>query len=276
MTKSEPFGGNFILIGERAEDLEYQNLRILQKENGYRFTSDSVLLAGLAEAKKTDRVVDLGTGSGVIATLLAARTGAEVWGVEIQESLADMARRSVLINGIGEKVHIVCCDMREAHKILKAGSFDVAVSNPPYFLPTDAKRVGAASSVKECADGSNPWKISDASAQQSYGERELARFEILVNLKEVIRSAKNLLKHGGTFFVVSKAERLTDLLTGLREAGLEPKSITPIQPKPSAAIDTVVVKAVKGGKPPLKFLAPFVVYGEDGKMTEQTRRIYHK
>lgn len=276
MTKSEPFGGNFILIGERAEDLEFQNLVILQKENGYRFTSDSVLLAGLAEAKKTDRVVDLGTGSGVIATLLAARTGAEVWGVEIQESLADMARRSVLINGIGEKVHIVRCDMREAHKILKAGSFDVAVCNPPYYLPTDANRDGAAHSVKECADGSNSRNASDASDQQLYGERELARFEILVNLKEVIRSAKNLLKHGGTFFVVSKAERLTDLLTGLREAGLEPKSLTPIQPKPSAAIDTVVVKAVKGGKPPLKFCPPFVVYGEDGTMTEQTRRIYHK
>ena len=159
--------------GENIEDLQYKGLRIIQAESGFRFGTDSVLLAGFVTAGKKDRIVDLGTGTGVIAILLEGRTGAELTAVEIQPVQCDMAERSAKMNG--QDIKVINADMREAHKELGTGSFDIAVCNPPYYP-------------------ANSGKLS----KKGEGEYESAATQdLFCTMDEVAKSAARLIKFGG-------------------------------------------------------------------------------
>lgn len=235
--------------GERLDDLEYKDLRIIQHPDGYCFTSDSVLLANLANVKKTDRVVDIGTGSGVVAILIAAKfSPAEVVGVEIQERLADMAQRSVELNKLDDRIKIVCAAAQGAEKIIGDG-YDVAVTNPPY-------------------DPARP--LAEA------GEREICRSEVGMTTEESVVSASRLLKFGGLFYMINRVRRLADVLCAMRREKLEPKKLWLVQPKRSKDVDTFVVEGKKGAKPSLIVPKPIVVYEDDGSFTEFSRRLYNK
>ena len=236
--------------GERIDDLEYKGLRILQHPDGYCFTSDSVLLANLCHIKKGDTVCDLCTGSGVVALLASAKYDPKkVVGVELQPRLADMAKRSVKMNGYEERVEILCAPVQGVESVLGFGSFDVILCNPPY---------------------------APAEVKAEYTEEEICKSEAKLGLEEVISSASKLLKFGGSFFMVHKSYRLTDALCYMREYNIEPKKLWLIQPKRSKDVDTFVVEGKKNGKPNIVVPAPVIVYNEDGTYTEQARRIYGK
>lgn len=234
---------------ERLDDLEYKSLFIIQNKDGYCFTSDSVLLANSVRVLPKQRVVDLGTGSGVIALLLAGKTKAEkIYGIEIQKSLADMAERSVFYNKLQERVEIINDKMQGIHK--KIGSnFDVVVTNPPY---------------------------ERAPEKPEFSEQDICKCECTVTLEEVTESASKLLKHGGLFYMVNKAKRLAEMMYLMKKYNIEPKRLIFVQPKASKEPDTVIVEAKKGGKPHLTVEKPLIVYNEDGSMTEEARRIYGK
>lgn len=235
--------------GERLDDLEYKGLKIIQHPDGYCFTSDSVLLSNLINVKRTDRVVDLGTGSGIIAILTAAKYQPKtVYGVEIQKRLADMATRSVEFNNLSEKVNIVCAPIEGVEKII-GGGFDVVTVNPPYDKPILGVTVG---------------------------EREICRSEILMTAEDCLRCAAKLLKYGGLFYMVNRASRLTDVIFAMRSYCIEPKKILLIQPKRGKNIDTFIVEGKKGARPSLLMPEPIVVYNDDGSFTEVTRRLYNK
>ncbi len=235
---------------ERLDDLEYKGLRIIQHPDGYCFTSDSVLLVNLAKMKKGSRLCDLCTGSGVIALLAAAKYDlGKVVGVELQPRLADMARRSVLYNGLKDVVDIENIPVQGAEKSLGYGAFDYVTVNPPYGF-IEKKEV--------------------------YSEEEICKYEAKLTLEEVVSTASNLLKYGGTFFMVHKAPRLTDALCLMRREKIEPKKLFLIQPKASKNIDAFVVVGKKGGKSHLLVPPPVVVYEEDGRYTETARRFYNK
>lgn len=238
-----------LLKNERLDDLEYKELKIIQNPDGYCFTGDSVLIANLANVFSGDKVVDLGTGSGVIALLIAKKYNPRlVLGIEIQERLADMAKRSVEINGLSDIVTIINKPMQGIYKEI-GSNFDVVVSNPPYDKASDATILS---------------------------EIDICKTEIKVNSKEVIECASRLLRYGGKFYMINKARNLVDILCTMREFKIEPKKIYFIQPKDNKDIDTFIVEGKKGGKPSLVIPKPVIVYNQDGSYTDFSRRIYNK
>lgn len=239
-----------ILANEEIFDLECHGLKIIQDPKGYAFTTDAVLLANVVKAYRNERVCELGSGSAVISLLLSKKTPAkEIVGIEIQHRLADMATRSIKLNELEDRVRIINCDMKIAHtKVDK--TFDVVCVNPPYME----------------YDGD----------KESATEIDVCKREVLVKLCEVVESASRLLKYGGRFYCIVKAERLTDLITSMREFKIEPKSLIPVQPTLKKDIDTIIVEGRKNGNNGIKLYKPLVICNEDGSYTKEVEEMYRK
>lgn len=234
---------------ERIDDLECRGYRIIQDPDGYCFTSDSVLLANVAKAGRKDRVADLCTGSGVIALLVAAKyRPAEVVGVELQARLADMAERSVALNGAESVVKIVNAPVQGITKVIGSG-FDVVTVNPPYGEKTENE---------------NP------------DEKEICKNEYMLTLEEVIAESAALLRYGGAFYMIHKTRRMTDAVFYMRKYGIEPKKIYFVYPKKSKDSDTFIVEGKRGGKAGLTVPSPLIVYDDEGNYTPEVRSLYNK
>lgn len=235
---------------ERIDDLERNGYRIIQDTKRFCFGMDAVLLSGFARVKEGARVLDLGTGTGIIPILLEAKTGAEhLTGLEIQKESADMARRSVLLNGLEDKIDIVTGDIKEAESLFDAASFDVITCNPPYMI-------GKHGITNE----------GDAKA--------IARHEILCTLEDVVSQAAKLLKPGGNFFMVHRPFRLAEIMTVLQAYKLEPKRMQLVYPFVDKEPNMVLIEANRGGKPRLSVEKPLIVYKEPGVYMPEIYDIY--
>jgi tRNA1Val (adenine37-N6)-methyltransferase len=241
---------NILLPGERLDDLERNGYKIIQHKDKFCFGMDAVLLSGFAKVNEGERVLDLGTGTGIIPILLEAKTdGQHFTGLEIQEESADMARRSVLYNGLQEKVDIVTGDIKEASRIFQKASFDVVTSNPPYMNDAHGLK--------------NP-ELPKA----------IARHEVLCTLEDVVREAALLLKPGGRFYMVHRPHRLVEIINVCTQYKLEPKRIKLVHPYVDKEANMVLIEAVRGGKSMVKMEAPIIVYQEPGKYTDEIYEIY--
>lgn len=235
---------------ERVDDLQRNGYRIIQRTDGFCFGMDAVLLSGFAMVKKGERALDLGTGTGIIPILLEAKTeGDHFSALEIQREVADMARRSVSLNGLEEKIQIVEGDIREASQIFGAASFDVVTSNPPYM--NDAHGL----------------KNPDL-------PKAIARHEVLCTLDDVVREASRVLKAGGRFYMVHRPHRLAEIITVLRGYKLEPKRMKMVHPFADRDANMVLIEAVKGGGVFLKMEAPVIVFKEPGVYADEIRDVY--
>lgn len=241
---------NSLKPGERIDDLQRNGYRIIQDENRFCFGMDAVLLSGFARVKKGDRVLDLGTGTGIIPILLEAKTqGGHFTGLEIQPDSADMARRSVALNGLQEKIDIVTGDIKEAADLFGASSFDVVTTNPPYMIGQH----GIA----------NP---DEAKA--------IARHEVLCTLDDILRESARLLKPGGHFFMVHRPFRLAEIICGMREYGIEPKRMEMVHPFIDKEPNMVLIEGTRGGKPRMTVEKPLIVYKEPGVYTDEIYDVY--
>ena len=235
---------------ERIDDLERNGYRIIQDTERFCFGMDAVLLSGFARVKDGAAVLDLGTGTGIIPILLEAKTGAaHLTGLEIQEDSADMARRSVCLNGLEEKIDIVTGDIKEAESLFDAASFDVVTCNPPYM--TDKHGL------------TNP---SDAKA--------IARHEILCTLEDVVAQTARILKPGGNFYMVHRPFRLAEIMVTLREYKLEPKRMQLVYPYADKEPNMVLIEANRGGRPHMTVEKPLIVYKEPGVYMPEIHDIY--
>jgi tRNA1Val (adenine37-N6)-methyltransferase len=235
---------------ERIDDMQRNGYQIIQKQNGFCFGMDAVLLSGFAQVKPGEQAVDLGTGTGIIPILLEAKyDGIHYTGLEIQEEVADMARRSVILNHLEDKVSIVTGDIKEASRLFGAASFDVVTSNPPYM--NDAHGL----------------KNPDL-------PKAIARHEVLCSLDDVTREAARLLKPGGRFYMVHRPHRLIEIVTALKVYGLEPKRMKMVHPFVDREANMVLIEAVRGGKSMIKVEAPIIVYKEQGVYTDEIYTIY--
>ena len=235
---------------ERVDDLQRNGYRIIQRTDGFCFGMDAVLLSGFAMVKKGERALDLGTGTGIIPILLEAKTEGEHFSaLEIQREVADMARRSVSLNGLDEKIQIVEGDIREASQIFGTASFDVVTSNPPYM--NDAHGL----------------KNPDL-------PKAIARHEVLCTLDDVVREASRVLKTGGRFYMVHRPHRLAEIITVLRGYKLEPKRMKMVHPFADRDANMVLIEAVKGGGVFLKMEAPVIVFKEPGVYADEIRDVY--
>lgn len=239
-----------ILENERLDDLQYKGMKIIQKKDGFRFGIDAVLLSYFVQVPKNSTVIDLGTGTGIIAILLAAKKEPfRVVGLEFQSQIAEMAERSVMMNGLGSKVEIVCGDIKDAVNLFGAASFDVVVTNPPYM-----------------EKGGGLLNQSDAKA--------ISRHELFCTLGDVISSAAGLLKPGGKFFMVHRPHRLADIIYQMRDSGIEPKQLRLVYPSPDRKPNLVLIGGARNGNPELRVLEPLFIYDGQGNYSGEIEEIY--
>lgn len=238
--------------GERLDDLQRNGYRIIQHPGRFCFGMDAVLLAGFAcgGIRPGARVLDLGTGTGILPLLLAGRTeAAHLAGLEIQQESVDMACRSVRLNHLEERIAIVEGDIREADRLFAASSFDVVTSNPPYM-------------------------IGQHGLQNPEAPKAIARHEVLCNFEDVARAAAGLLRPGGSFFLVHRPFRLAEIMGTLLKHGLEPKRMRLVHPFADREPNMVLLMAVRGGRSRLQVERPLVLFDGPGVYTEEIRELY--
>ena len=238
---------------ERIDDLEYKNLKIIQNKEGFCFGIDSVLLSDFAKnIKNGAKVLDLGTGTGIIPILLCGKTNLkEVIGVEIQKEVAEMANRSIKLNNLEERFKIVNEDMKNLMKIYGKQTFDVIVTNPPY-------------------------KKKDTGIINESEKKIISRHEITATLEDFIKVTKDLLKDKGEFYMVHRPERLVDILNIMRKYKIEPKILRFVYSKQDKEPNLILIKGVKNAKPFLRIEKNLYIYNDKGEYTEEILKIYKK
>lgn len=235
---------------ERIDDLQRNHYRIIQDPKRFCFGMDAVLLSGFARVREGEKVLDLGTGTGIIPILLEAKTGAaHLTGLEIQEDSADMARRSVALNHLEDKIEIVTGDIKEAVSLFGAASFDVVTCNPPYMTENHGL--------------TNP-----------EAPKAIARHELLCTLEDVISQAAGLLRPGGNFFMVHRPFRLVDIMVLLRKYRLEPKRMRMVHPFADKEPNMVLIAASRGGNPRMTVEKPLIVYREPNLYSDEIYDVY--
>lgn len=236
--------------GERIDELQRNGYQIIQNENGFCFGMDAVLLSGFAKVKRGENALDLGTGTGIIPILLEAKTkGRHFTGLEIQETSADMAQRSVCLNDLNEKVEIIRGDIKEATDLFGKASFDVVTSNPPYMT------------------GQHGLVNPDM-------PKAVARHEILCTLEDVIGQASALLKENGRFYMVHRPFRLAEIMVTMSRYRLEPKRMKLVYPFVDKEPNMVLIEGLKGGRPRVTVEKPLIVYEKPGVYTREIYDIY--
>lgn len=235
---------------ERIDDLQRNGYCIIQDPDRFCFGMDAVLLSGFATVKDGARVLDLGTGTGIIPILLEAKTGAaHLTGLEIQADSADMAGRSVALNGLEEKIDIVTGDIKEADQLFDAASFDVVTCNPPYMI------------------GRHGLKNPESA-------KAIARHEILCTLEDVVRQTARLLVPGGKFFLVHRPFRLAEIIVTLKKYKLEPKRMRLVYPFADKEPNMVLLEAARGGRPRMTVEKPLIVYSSPGVYMPEIYEVY--
>ena len=238
---------------EVIDDLELNNLKIIQNKKGFCFGIDSILLSDFAkELKKNAKVLDLGTGTGIISILLCEKTNLkEIIGIEVQKDVYEMAKRSIKLNGLENKFKIINENILNLNNIFEKNSIDVIVTNPPY--------------KKE-----NTGIINDNQ------KKLISKHEVTANLEDFIKISKDLLKDKGEFYMVHRPERLVDILSLMRKYKIEPKVLRMVYSTENKPPKLILIKGVKNAKEFLKVEKNLYIYDNKGNYTEEIKRIYNK
>ncbi len=235
---------------ETLDDLQYNDLKIIQSADGFRFGMDAVLLANLAPLSGVKRALDLCCGNGIVPVLLAGKRQVDsVSGIDINAGETERAVRSARLNGLAG-LHIVNGDIREIEKYFGYESFDLVTANPPYLKANTGRM------------SSNPMKSA-------------ARHEIYCTLGDVLAAAFKVLRFGGGFFMVHRTERLAEVLHECRNSRLEPKRLYMIYPQADKRPDLFLVYCIKCGNPDMIVEKPIIIYNNDGSYTDDYLKIYY-
>ena len=238
---------------ERIDDLEYKNLKIIQNANGFCFGIDAVLLSDFAkEIRNNSNVIDLGTGTGILSILLSGKTNLnKIYGIEIQEEVADMAKRSVQLNNLENKIEIINKNIKELNTIFEKNYFDAIVTNPPY-------------------------KKINTGKENEKTNKYISRHEVTANLEDFIKISFDLLKDKGSLYMVHRPERLSEIIYLLKKNKLEPKIIRFVHSNTKQEPKLILIKAVKNAREFLKIERPLFIYDENGEYTDEIYKIYNK
>ena len=235
---------------ERLDDLQIKGYEIIQSPGRFCFGMDAVLLSDFITVKPKESALDLGTGTGILPILMAAKyAGKHYTGLEIQEESADMARRSVRYNGLEEQINIETGDIKEASKIFGAASYEVITTNPPYM-------------------------IGDHGLKNDNEALYIARHEVLCTLDDILRESARILKPKGRFYMVHRPFRLPEILAKMSAYRIEPKRMRLVHPYIDKEPNMVLIEGLRGGNPRLKVEPPLIMYDRDGSYTEELLRIY--
>ena len=239
-----------INVDEGVDDLQLNGLKLIQKQQGFRFGVDAVLLSHFANIKSRHRVIDLCTGTGIVPFLAYGKYAPkEVIGLEIQEDMVEMANRSSVLNNTTDIVKFVHGDLKDKSLLDSLGNFDVLTVNPPY-------------------------KLNNAGIINPNDKLAIARHEVMCTLEDVIVAARRLLKDNGRMFIVHRPERLADIFGLMRKYKIEPKRVRMVQPNTKKAPNIVLVEGQRDGGAFLKWEETLYVYDDNGNYSEEIDRIY--
>ena len=231
---------------ETLDNVLGYNLKIYQRRDWFSFSLDSVLLANFLNVRlSTKKILDLGTGNGIIPLILSLRTKAKIYGVDIQEDLIALAKKSVVYNNLSDQIELSCLDMIELINDKKVyNTYDIVVCNPPYF---------------------NNFELTK---KNDNIHKTIARHEVKVKLSDVVLVANHLLKEGGIFAVINRTDRLVEIIDLFKKNNIEPKKIKFVYKNIHSNSNMVYIEGIKNGKPGLKIQSPFIVYNLDGLPTD--------
>ncbi len=238
---------------EKIEDLQFENLKIIQNKKGFCFGIDSILLADFAkEIKKEAKVLDLGTGTGIIATLLCKKTKLKkIIGIEKQKEVFEMAEKSIKLNQLENQFEIINEDIINLKNKLEKNSFDVIVTNPPY-------------------------KKKNTGIKNEEEKKIISRHETTATLEDFIKVSKDMLKDKGEFYMVHRPERLVDILNIMRNYKIEPKLLRFIYANKNSEPKLILIKGIKNAKSFLKIQNNLYIYNTQGEYTKEIKKIYHQ
>ncbi|MCM3750023.1 tRNA1(Val) (adenine(37)-N6)-methyltransferase [Paenibacillus pasadenensis] len=239
-----------LLPSERLDDLLTHHLHIIQSREVFSFSMDAVLLARFAAVPKRGKIADLCSGNGVIPLLLSTRTQATIDAVEIQPRLADMARRSVELNGLQSRISVVEGDLREKAKQLGYGKYDYVTVNPPYLPPASGDR-------------------------NDNAHYAAARHELNGTLDEIVQHCSRLLRTGGKAAMVHRPGRLVEIISSMTRWKLEPKRIRFVHPHAGSEANMVLIEATRDARPSVKLLPPLIVYKDGQQYSDEIMQIYY-
>lgn len=229
----------------------YKNMKIYQNTDWFSFSLDSVLLPNFVTLRKNVKnIIDLGTGNAPIPLILSTKTDANITAVEIQEDLYELARKTVELNKLEDRIELINMDVLDLKNIYESDSFDVVVSNPPYF------------------------KLNEGSNLNEDIHKIIARHEKCLNLEQLANTVKYLLKNNGVFAMVHRTDRLIEIINVLSKNNLQVKKLRFIYPKKNTESNMVLVEATKNGNVGLKILPPLYVHDEDGNYTEEVLKYF--
>ncbi|UCC66517.1 MAG: tRNA1(Val) (adenine(37)-N6)-methyltransferase [Deltaproteobacteria bacterium] len=242
---------SFSSAKETLDSLFGGKIKVIQERDGYRFSLDALLLAGFIWMRKGERVIDLGTGVGIIPLILGTRGEGveEIVGVEIQDKLAGLAKRNALLNRLEDLITIYQRDIIGLNDVFPPNSFDVVVTNPPYYRVSSGRI--------------NP-----------LSQKAIARHEVTCTMDDLLQVARYLLKEGGRIFAIFPAHRSVTLLSLLRDATLEPKKLRWVYSREGEEAKFILAEAHKGGREGVEVLPPLFIYSDKGKHTLEIEKLY--
>lgn len=233
--------------------LNYSDLKIVQDDDYFNFSLDSVLLPNFVKINsRAKNILDLGTGNAPIPMILSTMTNANIYGIELQKEIFDMAKESLKINKLEDKITLINDNMKNLDKYFPVNYFDVIVSNPPYF------RLNEMSNVNETI------------------QKTIARHEKEITLEEIVQIAKKFLNNNGTFAMVHRTDRLIEIIEEFRKNNIEPKRIQLIYPKDNTESNMVLIEGRKNGNIGLKILPPLIAHKQNGEYSEEVKKIFQE
>lgn len=231
--------------------LGYKDMYIYQDTKMFNFSLDSVLLPNFITLNKDiTKILDIGTGNAPIPLILSTKTNAKIIGVEIQNEVSNLAQKSVAINNLENRIEIICDDINSVYEKFESDSFDVITCNPPFF------------------------KVLKNSNLNDSEYKTIARHEVKLNLSQLLKISRKLLKNNGVLGIVHRPDRLTDILVEMRLNNIEPKKIRLVYPRIGEEANTVLIEGKKNGNSGLKILPPLYVHNEEGNYTKEVLKYF--
>jgi len=231
--------------------LGYKDKKIIQDTEMFNFSLDSVLLPNFVSLNKNvNKILDIGTGNAPIPLILSTKTDASITGVEIQKEVFEMALESIKINNLESKIKIINDDIRKLYKEIETETFDVITCNPPYF------------------------KVNEESNFNDSDYKTIARHEITLNLDDIFKISKKLLKNKGIIALVHRPERIVEIIEKMKNNNIEPKKIQLVYPKKNKEANILLIEGMKNGNPGLKILPPIYSHNDDGSYTSEIKKYF--
>lgn len=233
--------------------LNYKDLKIVQNTDWFKFSIDPVLLSNFVKiTKNTTNIIDFCTGNAPIPLILSTKTRANITGVEIQKDVYNLAKKSIEINNLQDRIEILNMDVKDIAQKYESDSFDLITCNPPYF------------------------KLKESSIINDNDIKSVARHEIYINLDDIFKVARKILKNNGTIAIVHRTDRLIDIIDCMKKNNIEPKRLQLVYPKFNKESNIVLIEGAKNGKSSLKVLPPIYVHDEDGNYLEEIKKMFEE